>query len=175
MKILFLTTAHKYNDDRIFYHQATELVKRGFDVKICSLSSDFQEEINNIKIESYNILDSAAKEKVSTFLKICRDYQPDCIICSEPIAVIAAGKFEKEKKASIIYDITEWYPSFRMIEEYSFFLRFIHAIKFFLIQIYAGFLSTEFIFGEETKKFPLAYFSFQEKSHFALLSRSDLY
>jgi len=158
LKILFLTTAHKYNDDRIFYHQATELVKRGFDVKICSLCSDFQGEINNIKIESYPILSSDAKEKVDTFLKICHHYQPDSIICSEPLAVIAAGKFKKEKKVNITYDITEWYPSFRMLEVYSFFLRFIHAIKFFLIQIYAGFLSNNFIFGEETKKFPLAYF-----------------
>lgn len=158
MKVLFLTTAHKYNDDRIYYHQATELMKRGFDVKICSLCSDFQGEINNIKIESYPILSSGTKEKVNTFLKVCQDYQPDSIICSEPLAVIAARKFNKSKKTNITYDITEWYPSFRMIEEYSFFLRFIHAIKFFLIQIYAGFLSHNFIFGEKTKKFPLAYF-----------------
>lgn len=158
MKVLFLTTAHKYNDDRIYYHQATELVKRGFDVKICSLCSDFQGDFNSIKTESYPILDSNAKEKINTFLKVCQDYQPDSIICSEPLAVIAAGKFNKKKKTNITYDITEWYPSFRMIEEYSIFLRFIHAIKFFLIQIYAGFLSHNFIFGEKTKKFPLAYF-----------------
>ena len=157
MKILFLTTAHKYNDDRIFYHQATELEKRGFDVKICSLCSDFQGEINNIKIESYSILSSVAKEKVNTFLKICHNYQPDSIICSEPLAVIAAGKFQKIKKSSIIYDITEWYPSFRMLQPYSWLSKPLHFIKFFLIQIYAGFLSTHFIFGEDSKKFPLAY------------------
>ena len=31
-KILFLTTAHHFNDDRIFYHQAKELKNKGFDV-----------------------------------------------------------------------------------------------------------------------------------------------
>jgi len=158
LKVLFLTTAHKYNDDRIFYHQAVELAKRGFDVKICSLSSEFQGVIYGIKIESYSILNQLSKQKEDVFLKVCNDFQPDSIICSEPLAVIAAGKVTKHKKASIIYDITEWYPSFRMVENYSFFLKFFHAIKFFLIQLYAGFLSTNFIFGEETKKFPLAYF-----------------
>lgn len=158
MKVLFLTTAHKYNDDRIFYHQAVELVKRGSVVKICSLSSDFKGDIEGIEIESYSILDQSSKQKEDTFLKICADFQPDSIICSEPLAVIAAGKYKQQNKTSIIYDITEWYPSFRMVENYSLFLKFVHAIKFFLIQLYAGFLSTDFIFGEETKKFPLAYF-----------------
>ncbi|MFC3159769.1 glycosyltransferase [Chryseobacterium arachidis] len=85
-------------------------------------------------------------------------FQPDCIICSEPLAVIATKKFRKKKKISVVYDITEWYPSMRMVENFSFPLNIVHAFKFFLIQLYAGFLSTHYIFGEDTKKFPLAYF-----------------
>jgi glycosyltransferase involved in cell wall biosynthesis len=158
LKVLFLTTAHKYNDDRIFYHQAVALAKHGFDVKICSLSADFLGIMDGIEIESYSILDQSSKQKEGTFLKVCKDFQPDAVICSEPLAVIAAGKYKKQNKTSIIYDITEWYPSFRMVENYSFLMKFVHAIKFFLIQLYAGFISTDFIFGEETKKFPLAYF-----------------
>ncbi|WP_312769672.1 glycosyltransferase [Epilithonimonas sp.] len=158
MKILFLTTAHKYDDDRIFYHQATELVKRGFDVKICSLCSEFTGVIGNIQIESYSILNQNSRQKIETFLKVCKDYQPDSIICSEPIAVIAAHKFRKNKKISVVYDITEWYPAMTMLQNHNFPMKLIHGVKFFLIQLYAGFLSTDFIFGEETKKFPLAYF-----------------
>lgn len=158
MKVLFLTTAHKYNDDRIFYHQATELVKCGFDVKICSLCSEFAGIIDKIEIESYSILDQSTKQKTETFLKVCEDYRPDCIIGSEPIAILAANKFKKNKKASVIYDITEWYPAMSMLQDYSFPMKIVHGIKFFLIQLYTGFLSTHFIFGEETKKFPLAYF-----------------
>lgn len=158
MKVLFLTTAHKYNDDRIFYHQATELVKRGFDVKICSLCSEFTGVIDKIEIESYLILNQSAGQKTETFLRICKDYQPDSIICSEPIAVIAAHQFRKNKEISVVYDITEWYPAMTMLQNYSFPMKVVHGIKFFLIQLYAGFLSTHFIFGEETKKFPLAYF-----------------
>ncbi|MDP9957342.1 glycosyltransferase [Epilithonimonas hungarica] len=158
MRVLFLTTAHKYNDDRIFYHQATELVKRGFDVKICSLCSEFQGVIDKVEIESYSILHHSARQKTEIFLKVCNDYQPDSIICSEPIAIIAAHKFKKDKKISVIYDVTEWYPAMSMLQDHGFPLKIVHGIKFFLIQLYAGLLSTHFIFGEETKKFPLAYF-----------------
>lgn len=157
-KILFLTTAHNYNDDRIFFHQAKELKSKGFEVKISSFYSDFQGNIDGIEIESYAILEKSSDEKTQTFLKICESFQPNCIICSEPIAVLAAKKFKAKKKISIIYDITEWYPTMSMLEGHSFPLKIIHSVKFFLIQLYAGFLSTYFIFGEETKKFPLAYF-----------------
>lgn len=163
-KILFLTTAHHYNDDRIFFHQAKELVQCGFEVKICSLTSDFNGEIENINIESFNILKETVKVKMTKFTEICSSFQPDCIICSEPIAVIAAKKFAKIKTASIIYDITEWYPAMSMLQNYSFLMKYFHGLKFFLIQLYAGFLSTHFIFGEETKKFPLAFlFPFKKK------------
>ena len=101
-KILFLTTAHKYNDDRIFYHQAKELLKEGFQVKICSLSSEFVGNIEGIEIESYSILDHTAKEKIKVFQTINDAYQPDCIICSEPLAVIASKRYVKKNKMSIL-------------------------------------------------------------------------
>ncbi|MCE3074940.1 glycosyltransferase [Chryseobacterium gwangjuense] len=157
-KVLFLTTAHHSNDDRIFFHQAKTLVEEGFEVKISSLCSDIQENVDGIQIESYSILEKSVKEKFETFKKICSSFQPDCIICSEPVAVFAAKKYQKEKKTSIVYDITEWYPAMSMLENYTYPVKIFHAIKFFLIQLYAGFLSTHFIFGESTKKFPLAYF-----------------
>ncbi|GAA5099250.1 hypothetical protein GCM10023210_36450 [Chryseobacterium ginsengisoli] len=157
-KILFLTTAHRYDDDRIFYHQAKALQKEGNKVKICSLSSEFQGNIEGIEIESYSVLEKSTEEKTKVFERVCDSFQPDSIICSEPLAVIAAKKFKKKKKISIVYDITEWYPSMRMVENFSFPLNIIHAFKFFLIQLYVGFISTHYIFGENTKKFPLAYF-----------------
>lgn len=157
-KILFLTTAHHSNDDRIFFHQAKTLAEEGFEVKISSLSSDMQRVVDGVQIESYSILEKTVHEKIEAFKKICYSFQPDCMICSEPIAVFAAKKYQKKKKTSIIYDITEWYPSMSMLGNYSYPAKIFHAIKFFLIQLYAGLLSTHFIFGEDTKKFPLAYF-----------------
>ncbi|PJJ64765.1 glycosyltransferase [Chryseobacterium geocarposphaerae] len=157
-KVLFLTTAHHFDDDRIFFHQVKTLAEEGFEVKISSLSSDFQGNVDGVQIESYPILENTVQEKIETFKKICTSFQPDCIICSEPVAVFAAKQYRKKKKTSIIYDITEWYPSMSMLENYSYPAKIFHAVKFFLVQLYAGFLSTYFIFGEETKKFPLAYF-----------------
>jgi glycosyltransferase involved in cell wall biosynthesis len=157
-KILFLTTAHRYDDDRIFYHQAKVLRDQGNEVKICSLSAEFKGVIDGIEIESYSVIEKSTEEKTKVFERVCDSFNPDCIISSEPLAVIATKKFKKKKKISVIYDITEWYPSMRMVENFSFPLNIIHALKFFLIQLYAGFISTHFIFGEETKMFPLAYF-----------------
>lgn len=163
-KILLLTTAHNFDDDRIFFHQAKEMVINNFDVKICSLTAEFKGGIDGIEIESFDILNESVQTKIQKFTEICNSFQPDCIICSEPIAVIAAHKFGKTKKVSIVYDITEWYPAMSMLQNYNFLMKWVHGFKFFLIQLYAGFLSTHFIFGEETKKFPLAYFfTFKKK------------
>ena len=156
-KILFLTTAHYYNDDRIFFHQAKWLLENGFVVKICSLSSEFTGTLGGIDIESFSIIDTSIQNKLETFRKIINSFDPDCIICSEPLAVISAKEFAKRKRISVIYDITEWYPSMRMVERFNFPLNIIQAFKFFFVQLYAGYLSTHYIFGEETKKFPLAF------------------
>ncbi len=120
--------------------------------------SAFQGTIDGILVESYSMLIKSTAEKKKILEAACENFQPDCIICSEPLAVIAARKFRKKKKAEIIYDITEWYPSMRMVENFRFPMNILHAFKFFIIQLYAGFLSTGYIFGENTKKFPLAYF-----------------
>ena len=163
-KILFLTSSHRFDDDRIFFHQAKELFKKGFSIKICSLSSEFSGEIEGIQIESFSILETSIQNKIQAFKKVINSFDPDLIICSEPIAVIAAKDFVKRKNIHLVYDITEWYPSMRMVERFSFPMKFVHAIKFFLVQLYAGFLSSHYIFGEETKKFPLAYlFPFKKK------------
>ncbi|SIP91148.1 Glycosyltransferase involved in cell wall bisynthesis [Chryseobacterium sp. RU37D] len=174
-KILFLTTAHRYDDDRIFYHQAKALKDQGDQVKICSLSSEFRGFIDGIEIESYSVLDKSTEEKTRVFERVCDSFQPEYIICSEPLAVIAARKFKKKKKISIIYDITEWYPSMRMVESFSFPLKVFHVVKFFLIQLFAGWISSHYIFGEETKKFPLAYFFPFKKSIILPYYPDDIY
>ncbi|MGX5685841.1 glycosyltransferase [Chryseobacterium cucumeris] len=157
-KVLFLTTSHSYNDDRIFYHQAKALRDNGYEVKICSLYADYKGYIEGIEIESFAILEESIETKMETFSKVCNSFHPECIICSEPLAVVAVKKFVKEHKISCIYDVTEWYPSMSMLQNYRFPVKIFQGIKFSLIQLYAGFLSTHFIFGEATKKFPLAYF-----------------
>jgi len=162
-KVLFLTTSHSYNDDRIFYHQAKALRDNGYEVKICSLYAEYKGIIEGIEIESYAVLEESIEKKMETFRKVCDNFQPQTIVCSEPLAVVASKKFVKEYNASCIYDVTEWYPSMSMLDKYRFPAKIFQTIKFSLIQWYAGFLSTHFIFGETTKKFPLAYFFYFKK------------
>jgi glycosyltransferase involved in cell wall biosynthesis len=163
-KVLFLTTSHRYDDDRIFYHQAKALRDEGYTVKICSLYADYRGFLDGIDIESYSALEESIESKIKIFRDVCQSFKPDGIICSEPLAVIASRKFVKDHKISCIYDITEWYPAMSMLEVYPFPVKIIQAVKFFLIQLYAGFLSTHFIFGETTKKFPLGYlFGFKKQ------------
>lgn len=163
-KFLFLTTAHQYDDDRIFHHQAKELSRIGKTVKICSLSSDFQGFVGGVSIEAFACLTKPTHEKLAIMLAVCKDFQPDVIICSEPLAVIAASRFKKIKKTHIIYDVTEWYPSFRMLAPYSFLSKIFHFFKFNFIQIYAGFCCDKMIFGEVSKMFPVGYlFPFKPK------------
>jgi len=157
-KVLFLTTSHSYNDDRIFYHQAKALRDNGYEVKICSLYADYKGTIDGIGIESYAILEKSIEQKTETFRKVCESFNPQIIICSEPLAVVASKEYVKKNKVSCIYDVTEWYPSMSMLQKYRFPIKIFHAVKFSLIQLYSGLLSTHFIFGETTKKFPLAYF-----------------
>jgi len=63
----------------------------------------------------------------------------------------------------------------RMVEQYSFPLNIFHAVKFFAVQLYAGFISTHYIFGEQTKKFPLAFFFPFKKSIVLPYYPDDIY
>ena len=164
LKILFLTTAHQYDDDRILHHQAKELISQGHKVKICSLSSNYLGEIEGVEIESQAILNESATGKLEYLRKICARFNPDRIICSEPLAVIAAWLATRKSKAITVYDVTEWYPSTRMVATYPTLLKPFYALRFFLIQLFAGAVSDRYIFGEPSKKFPLSYiFPFKKK------------
>ena len=164
LKILFLTTAHQYDDDRILHHQAKELISQGHKVKICSLSSNYLGEIEGVEIESQAILNESATGKLEYLRKLCARFNPDRIICSEPLAVIAAWLATRKSKAITVYDVTEWYPSTRMVATYPTLLKPFHALRFFLIQLFAGAVSDRYIFGEPSKKFPLSYiFPFKKK------------
>lgn len=164
-RILFLTTAHHYNDDRIFHHQAKALLAAGHTVKIVSLSSSYTGFLEGVEIESKDILSECTENKQAFFCEIIEAFKPQCCICSEPLAVVSASTAHHQVK--IIYDVTEWYPSRRMVSPYKGLSKIFHTVKFFLINVYAGFLSTSFIFGETTKMFPLASL-FPWKNHLLL-------
>lgn len=163
-KVLFLTTAHRDDDDRIFHHQAKSFVGKGYHAKVCSLSSGRKGGYEGVEVESYPILEADISQKLRVLEKIIEGSTPDIIFCSEPLAVVSTRKYRKQKKVPVVYDITEWYPSMRMVAGHSFFKQMLLAVKFFIIQLYAGYLSTAFVFGEKTKYFPLYYLFWWKKS-----------
>jgi glycosyltransferase involved in cell wall biosynthesis len=157
-KILFLTTSHRYDDERILYHQALELIAEGYAVKISSLSANYVGTLDGVETESYSILEQPKKNKIQKLMDIGNAFRPNIIICSEPLAVVAAQKIKQNSNCKIIYDVTELYPSNRMLSSYPKITRPFHWLKFSLINIYSGYISDAFIFGEKTKMFPLTTF-----------------
>lgn len=163
-KILLVTTAHKYDDDRIFYHQARELNSRGFLVKIISLNSSFVGLRDGIEVEAYSILHLPVKTKIEKIVELGSSYQPDCILCSEPLAVIAVAHIMKGKKRNIIYDVTEWYPSRSMLRDIPYPKKYLSFFKFLAFSFFAASKSSSFIFGEHDKQWPIrVFFPFKKK------------
>lgn len=155
-KAAFLSSAHLPFDDRIYYHQAKSLARHGYDVVIISSAQQVYHLDSNITIDSF-IDDSADKsEKISKFNNLLIKYQPDIIICSEPLPILAANKFKRSfsPNVKIVYDITEWYPSNKNITGKTPLKKVLTFIKLFLFNWLTSSLADAFIFGEYYKKIP---------------------
>lgn len=151
MKISILSSAHKYNDDRLFYHFSKTLSAKGHLVNIVTSDNDLNI-TGNISISSFNGSNFTKRKKIDTYINKLSNFNPDTIICLEPITIIAAKKYSKKyKNIHIIYDITEWYPSKSMLENHKFFKRHLYFSLYFLIFIYSCFLADGFIYGEYYK------------------------
>lgn len=153
--VAFLTSTHSPFDDRIFYHQAKSLAKT-FKVVIISSTENIRTAIANIAVVSDNSHASDKKKKVESFKQSLMQFNPELIICSEPLPIIAALKYKKatHKKVKIIYDVTEWYPSKKNLEGLSAFQGFIAFFKLLLVNLYASARCNGFIFGEHYKSLP---------------------
>ena len=129
--VAFLTSTHSPFDDRIFYHQAKSLAKT-FKVVIVSSAETKSVTIENVSIVSDNSYDSDKKKKIEFFKQTLSQFNPELIICSEPLTIIAALKYKKTapQKVKIIYDVTEWYPSKKNLEGLPF-----HIKDFYLFKI----------------------------------------
>ncbi len=163
-KILFLCTGHLSKDDRVFYHQATALVKSGFEIEIIS-TKEFREEIaDQILIRSFDDKAMTIHEKLQTILKRLNISHPQLIIADMPIAVIAAHLYKKKNPVKIIYDITEWIPSKKNMAFISGFRKYTKFISLIFINLYAGLICSGFIFGEYFKSFPFRILYFWKPS-----------
>jgi glycosyltransferase involved in cell wall biosynthesis len=154
-KISFLTTGHDPLDDRIFYHMARSFSEHGWMVEIVSSKSDLKQTIDGITLNCFSDTGIKKREKILRLKDELSHFSPDIVICSEPLAVLAAKKYSKENRStSIIYDITEWYPSKKNLEDTPFVSRGIMFLKLIAFNFLASFLADAFIFGEWHKSRP---------------------
>ena len=175
--VAFLTSSHSPFDDRIFYHQAKSLAKN-FKVVIISSTENILETFGNISIVSVNHQSSDKKRKIEFFRQTLTQFNPELIICSEPLTILAALKYKKEfqQKVKIVYDITEWYPSKKNLEGLSGFQKFSVFFKLLFANIYVSARCDGFVFGEHYKSLPYCLFILVQKmGNGQLLSRFKIH
>lgn len=163
-KILFLNTGHYSHDDRVFYHQAKCLLREGYRVEIISTKEDKIGIDDGIIIHSYNDSQLGHQQKVNKMVDVITEAAPDIIIADTPPAVIAASVYRRKNKVRIVYDITEWYPSKKNLRSTKFPEKSMKVVVLSLLNLYAGWLSDFFIFGEHFKSLPFTLFFFWKRA-----------
>ncbi len=156
MYLSFLTSGHQPKDDRIFYHQAQSLVSAGHKVGIISSKSELAVTENDITFNCFAGDRLPKKEKINRFIKLLSKSKPDIIICQEPLTIMATSRYhnQADKKPKIVYDITEWYPSKKLLVNYHPISRLFHFLKFLLFNILMAAKADAYIFGEWYKGKP---------------------
>jgi glycosyltransferase involved in cell wall biosynthesis len=168
MKIAFLTTGHCPFDDRIFFHLAKALSEEGKHVEVISTRVEITGIIEGITISSFDGNRLSKMEKISGSVEKLSAADPGLIICSGPMALIAAVRYARsgKRRVRMIYDITEWYPSKKQMARHKAPVKYIMFLKYLFFNLYASSLADAFIFGEWYKSrpyrllFPLKPFTF---------------
>lgn len=166
MKVAFALVAHVPQDERVYYQQAGSLKQAGCEVSILSTWSVPGETSDPADCSGGSQLSKKAEvQKIVTHL---RTFQPDVVICDNPVAVAAANTYKKEApKSRILYDITEWYPSKKNLKGYSLLRKTGKSFLLMLLSLYASFKADGFIFGEYYKAKPFRLL-FPRKKHLYL-------
>lgn len=156
MNISFLSSGHYPDDDRIFHHMGKSLAEKGHKVEITSSKTGDTFYSENLICNSFDGERLTKNVKTELFIEYLLKFCPDLIICSEPLPVIAAKKYKWKGHAgvSVIYDITEWYPSWRDLYHLNWFRRSARFLKRVIFNLSSAFLADAFIFGESYKSLP---------------------
>ena len=156
MKVCFLTSGHDPFDDRIFYHMARSIAGENNSVSIITSTCKKTGYSNGIKLNCFEGTNLPKSEKVIEFIDRLKDDNANVIICSEPLPVFAAKEYKKlfQKKAKIIYDITEWYPSKKNLYRYNQLNKYFHFFRLLTFNIWISSYANAFIFGEWYKSIP---------------------
>jgi glycosyltransferase involved in cell wall biosynthesis len=151
-KVVFLSSAHHPLDDRIFYHLA-ESLKDEMEVAIVSSCAELNEVVDGKIVFATKEFNHSKKSKINFFLDWVLGFEPDILICSEPLPILAANRYKSKstKPCKIIYDVTEFYPSKKNLENTKGLKRFILRVLMKSLNRYASGKADAFIFGEYDK------------------------
>ena len=150
MKITFVLTVHLPDDERVWYQQANALKNHGHEVSIVSSKIKDTKLDNVLCFNDFGLHKKEVMHKIGNFLF---ELKPEVIICDNPISVIAAKKYKRstKTKSTIIYDVTEWYPSKINLQNTGFFKKITKFFSLIFLSFYAGCIVDKFIFGEYYK------------------------
>lgn len=149
MKVAYLLTAHLPTDERIWYHQKPALEMMGYEVFI--LSSRFADAENDHLFYFPNLKNKW--KMISQTSQLLTKIDPEIIICDTPLAFFYADLFKRrtQRNISLIYDVTEFYPSKKNIKNSPPPFRLLK--KKILLNLFRNACRKVdgFIFGEESK------------------------
>lgn len=153
MNIVIVTTGHSPFDERIFYKIGFSLRKFNNEVAIICSNVQIDTISQGIKIKGFDGNSLSKKVKIKKLTQEIRGFNPSLIICCEPLAIPAAHRYKREKKAGvkIIDDITEYYPLRSTIDRFYGLNKLIHYVSHFIFNIYAVNLADYLFIGEEGK------------------------
>ena len=150
MKIAFVLTAHLPDDERVWEQQAAALKSCGHEVFIISSKTESCELQNVVCFYDNGFKKGVLLAKIRDILL---EINPQIVICDNPISVLSARKYKKtaKQKTTIIYDITEWYPSKKNLQNINILQKIIKFAVLTLLSFYVGCTVDKFIFGEYHK------------------------
>lgn len=153
-KICILTSGHPPFDERIFWKFGITLQENNFDVLIISSTENLTLERNGIQFKCFEGNDLSKDKKVDQFYKLLIEYNPDAIICCEPLTIISANKYKRlnNRMLRIILDVTEFYPHQKTLNQFSGVMRIMKYIQLSLFNIYISNIADRIITGETNKQ-----------------------
>jgi len=153
MTIAIVTSGHLPFDERIFYKFGLSLKKNDYNVAVICSTQEINTETEGIKVIGFDGNSLSKNEKVARFFAEIDSFSPSLLICCEPLAILPAEKYRRDKKksAKIIYDITEYYPHQNMLNKYSGITRPFHYLRFSLFNVYVSNLADYLFIGEPGK------------------------
>ncbi|MDR2843878.1 MAG: hypothetical protein LBV57_04440, partial [Candidatus Symbiothrix sp.] len=150
MKIAFVLTVHLPDDERVWFQESSSLQKAGHEIFVVSSRTTQTSLPHSFCFDDTGM---PKKELIATLASSLMVFSPDVIICDNPMAILAAQQFkrQKNKKAHIVYDVTEWYPSQKNLKNLPLFKKIIKAGLLTAFSYYAAWFLDGFIFGEYYK------------------------